>query len=365
MSEDSPDILYGDNETITVTIAGDATGTITVTVGGDQIGNVITITEVTDEDKVFTFNITKPDGGVYDDLRVIYSGDNNYAARTLEGEFTVSPIDPNVTEDSPDIVYGADETITITVPEGASGTITVTVTNSTGGIVVNARELTIGEDDLTVTITKPNVDNYTISIDYSGCANYTAKHIDGEFKVTKASNEITVVPTNITYGQTETITVTVPEGATGSVTITVGSYTDTQEISEGSTQVVFNIPKAVGDDLLNANENYVVFANYSGDSNYESAVANAPFHVDPANTTLTIEVNNIPYGNDEIINITVNGVEGAAIPDGFVTITINGTDIELTKRVDSEGKVSFNVTGLVVCAVNGFPSLSYILSALP
>ena len=352
LSEDSPDILYGDNETITVTIAGDATGTITVTVGGDQIGNVITITEVTDEDKVFTFNITKPDGGVYDDLRVIYSGDNNYAARTLEGEFTVSPIDPNVTEDSPDIVYGADETITITVPEGASGTITVTVTNSTGGIVVNARELTIGEDDLTVTITKPNVDNYTISIDYSGCANYTAKHIDGEFKVTKASNEITVVPTNITYGQTETITVTVPEGATGSVTITVGSYTDTQEISEGSTQVVFNIPKAVGDDLLNANENYVVFANYSGDSNYESAVANAPFHVDPANTTLTIEVNNIPYGNDEIINITVNGVEGAAIPDGFVTITINGTDIELTKRVDSEGKVSFNVTGLVVGEYN-------------
>ena len=347
ISEDSPNITYGENETITVTIAGDATGTITVTVGGEQVGETVTITEITEEDKIFTFNITKPDGGVYDDLSVVYSGDSNYAARTLEGEFTVSPINPNITEESPDIVYTNNETIAITVPEGATGTLTVTVKNSKDETIVDGQVLTIGVDDLEISIEKPDVENYTIKIEYSGCANYTAKNITGEFKVTKASNEITVVPTNITYGQTETITVTVPEGATGNVTITIGSYTDELEIASGSTEVVFTIPKTTADALLKVNENYVVFANYSGDENFESAVANAPFHVDPANTTTTIQVANITYGDDEIINITVTGVAGGDVPAGFVTITINGTDISLTKRVDGEGKAQFNVTSLV------------------
>ena len=120
ISEDSPDIYYTENETIAVTIAGDATGTITVTVGGEQVGEVVTITEITEDDKVFTFNITKPEGGVYDDLTVVYSGDSNYDSATINGEFTVNPIDPNITEDSPDIVYTNNEVITITVPEGAT-----------------------------------------------------------------------------------------------------------------------------------------------------------------------------------------------------------------------------------------------------
>ncbi|ADC46813.1 adhesin-like protein [Methanobrevibacter ruminantium M1] len=347
ISEDSPDIFYTENETITVTIAGDATGTITVTVGGEQVGEVVTITEITEDDKVFTFNITKPEGGVYDDLTVVYSGDSNYDSATINGEFTVSPIDPNITEDSPDIVYTNNEVITITVPEGATGNLTVTVKNSKGD-TVETKKLVIGTDDLVVTIEKPAVDNYTFTVDYTGCTNYTEKTITGEFKVTKASNEITVVSTNITYGQTETITVTVPEGATGNVTITVGTYTDMLEIPEGSTEVVFTIPKTAADELLSVSDNYIVFANYSGDSNYESVVANAPFHVDPANTTLTIEVADITYGEDEIINVTVNGVTGGDIPTGFVTIKLNGTDIELTKPVDSEGKVQFNVSGLVV-----------------
>ena len=346
ISEDSPNIDYGENETITVTIAGDATGTITVTVGGEQVGETVNITEITEDDKVFTFNITKPDGGTYDDLTVVYSGDSNYDDRTIYGEFTVSPVDPNITEDSPDIVYTNNETIAITVPEGATGTLTVTVKNSKGE-TVETKELVIGTDNLVVTLEKPSVDNYTFTVEYSGCANYTAKTITGEFKVTKASNEIAVVPTNITYGQTETITVTIPEGATGSVTISIGSYTDTADIAEGASEVVFTIPKTAADALLKVNENYVVFANYSGDDNFESAIANAPFHVDPANTTLTIVVANITYGEDEIISITVNGVENGDVPTGFVTIRINGTDIELSKRVDGEGKVQFNVTGLV------------------
>ena len=348
ISEESPDINYTENETITVTIAGDATGDITVTVGGEQVGQKVTITEVTEDAKSFTFNITKPDGGVYDDLTVVYSGDSNYGTKTITGEFTVKPIEPDITEDSPNIVYTNNENIVITVPEGATGTLTVTVKNSKGQAIVDGKVLTIGVDNLEILIEKPNVDNYTISIEYSGCDNYTAKTISGEFNVTKASSDITVVPTNITYGQTETITVTVPEGATGSVTITVGTYTDTLPITEGNREVVFTIPKADDDPLLKVNENYVVFANYSGDDNFESAVANAPFHVDPANTTVTVQVANITYGEDEIINVTVTGVNGGEIPTGFVTITINGTDFESTKPVDSDGKAQFNVSGLVV-----------------
>ncbi|WP_458406325.1 Ig-like domain repeat protein, partial [Methanobrevibacter sp.] len=349
ISENSPDIVYGDDETITVTIAGDATGTITVKIGEEIVGT-FTIAEdnITEDNKIIEFTKVKPDGGVYNDLVVEYGGDNNYASRTLEGNFTVSPIEPEITEESPDIVYGNNENIIITVPEGATGTITVSVKNSKDELIVDGVILTIGEDDLEVSIVKPDADNYTISIEYSGCANYTAKNITGEFEVTKAVSQITVVPTNITYGQTETITVTVPEGATGDVTITIGTYTDTLTIEEGSNEIVFTIPKTEADALLNVNENYIVFANYSGDGNYESAVSNAPFHVDPANTTLTIEVENITYGEDEIINVTVNGVPNGDVPAGFVTITIEGTDISLTKRVDGEGKVQFNVTGLTV-----------------
>ncbi len=349
ISEVSPDISYGDNETITVTIAGDATGTITVNVGGEQVGEIVTITEITEEDKVFTFNITKPDGGVYDDLTVVYGGDSNYDTVTIHGEFTVSPIDPNIAEDSPDITYGENETIAITIPsEGMSGRITVTVKDSEGNIIGEVHELTIGEDDLEVNITKPDVGTYNITVYYEGNENYTEKTVNGSFTVSKASigDNITVVPTNITYGSDETITVYLPSDAVGNITIRVNEYTETLEVGangirgENNVSTVFTIT----DKLLVGN--YTAYANYSG-SNYNDSNAFAPFHVDKAATTTSIAVVNITYNADETITVTVTGVDGGVIPTGYVSIKVNETVYTSTDSLNGSGQVTFTVPGLL------------------
>ncbi|WP_295617798.1 Ig-like domain repeat protein [uncultured Methanobrevibacter sp.] len=348
------DIDYTQVENINVSLPDyNASGKLIITItnksDSTQIIRTLEIDEFNaTEGIVYSFEGLLP--GNYT-VKAEYINDHNYKDSEYTADFEVRKGDPTLTENSPDITYGEDENITVSITgvEGGlspTGTIEVIV----DGVIVDT--ITIG-DDLEYIVIKPLADpKHNVTVVYSGDSNYNPLTITGEFEVTKASNEITVVPTNISYGQIENITVTVPDGATGTVSITVGTYTDTKEITDGISEIIFNIPKETGDDLLNANENYIVFANYSGDSNYESVVANAPFHVDPANTTVNIEANNIPYGNDEIINITVTGIEGAAIPAGFVTITINGTDIELTKRLDSEGKASFNISGLVVGEYN-------------
>ena len=154
---------------------------------------------------------------------------------------------------------------------------------------------------------------------------------------------MTVVPTNITYLDDETIVVTVNvTNASGKVTITInGTDVDLTESVDSDGKATFTVPGLVVGE-------YNVTAVYHDDPNYNDANASALFHVDPAESSLTVVPTNITYLDDETIVVTVPITNAT----GNVTITINGTDVELNEAVDSDGKVTFTVPGLVAGEYN-------------
>ena len=124
---------------------------------------------------------------------------------------------------------------------------------------------------------------------------------------------------NITYGEEETITVSVNDDATGDVTISIVSkdgttvYNETVPIDKASATVT--VPN------LNAG-NYTVQVDYSGDNNYKPNSAEGKFEVAKANATVEIHVYDIIYGDIEELTVTCDA-------PGNVTIYVNGVNITL------------------------------------
>ena len=139
--------------------------------------------------------------------------------------------------------------------------------------------------------------------------NYTSENVTVE----KLDTPIVLIPEDITYGDDETITVILPQNATGTVNITVNGkeYTDIP-INNGIAQI--SIPDLAGG-------NYSVTVTYGGDKTYVSNSTDGSFNVAKAVPIITIEVVDIWHGEIEVLNVTVNA-------PGTVNITVFGITIE-------------------------------------
>ena len=122
------------------------------------------------------------------------------------------------------------------------------------------------------------VGEYNVTVEYSDDPNYNNSNASTLFHVDKADvpdANMTVVPTNITYLDDETIAVTVNvTNASGKVTIVInGSEVDTKDVGDG--KVTFTVPGLVVGE-------YNVTARYHDDPNYNDANSSALFTVSPA-----------------------------------------------------------------------------------
>ena len=329
-------ITYGEDETITVTLNEDnITGKVTITINGTEIETK----ELEDGKVVFTVKDLEVNGY---NVVANYSGDTNYNAFTIEdnlnANFTVGKANSTVgVEAIPSIVYGNNETITVTVPiRNHTGTITLTINGSDYEFV---KHLT-AEDGDTIVLTNVSglaVGNYNVTVKYSDDRNYNDSEASALFEVTKATpSQITVEAQNITYTEDEIIVVTVGDAnATGNVTITIGDYTNTTELDENG-QARFNVTGLVVGT-------YTVEANYSGDANYSSQIASAPFKVDKAASNVTIEVANITYGEIEYANITIPNYNAT----GRVIIKVDGNAYDILP-INNNTPVNLELADLAV-----------------
>ena len=342
MSVGAENITYGNDENITVTIGDfNATGTVYLEIyDGEDL--VKTTGKVTVSNGVAQFSIS--DLPISDNYKVIayYGDDLNYNDMNVSDFFKVEKASPDVTVTPVNITYGNVETIKITIPNrNVTGNITITIAGITKSVNVTGG---VGE----INFTDLNVGNYSTVALYHDDVNYMDVEIPISFEVAKATPvSIEISPQNITYGQVENITVTVNgiEGfdiPTGNVTISIDIgdtiYTNTSNLVDGVAR--FSITG------LNVS-NYRVFATYNGDEKYNSIGDTLPFYVNKAPTTLDVQVANITYGEDELINVTVIGVEDGETPTLFITIIVNGTAVNMSKEVDGDGIARFNVTGLL------------------
>uniref|UniRef100_UPI003868E6C8 Ig-like domain repeat protein n=1 Tax=Methanobrevibacter sp. TaxID=66852 RepID=UPI003868E6C8 len=319
--------IYYINETvpIKVNILPEGEGNITLYINGEP--HVLPLITVNNE-TFAEFNATElKDGTNY--IFATYNGTELYAPSWDEDHFNVIKYNSTVLISTTNITRGETEVINITVPDDATGILNVTV-NGTSYFVE------IIDGTASVPISGLNVGVYNVTVRFNEDKKYYNSTNSTLFNVSQAKPTIIIDVDNVTYGNETVIVVTLPEDATGNVTVKINDtyyVFDTQNLTDG---------KATMPGIILPAGNYTVEATYNGDENYTVNTNSTNFTVYKAKPVLNITVEDIYYGEEANITVTV--------PDGVtgnITIKINGTDKNITLPI-VDGKVNWTVSGLAV-----------------
>ncbi|MEE1117115.1 Ig-like domain repeat protein, partial [Methanosphaera sp.] len=293
----------------------------------DDMGNNITdayVTVYVNGEKVDTvktnstggYNVTYlvTEGGV-NDVVVTYDGDYiKYSNATASTSFNVIKLNSTVNVDVADIIYGDVESINISINESdAAGNVTVYVNSTVEGFENITKELRLVDAKTQLNLSDLNAGTYNVTVVYPGDSKYEGNTTIVEFTVDKlADYDVNITAMNITYGDDETITVKLPEDATGLVKISIDGITiseDTKELSGGVAE--FTIPKYTG---LAAGD-YTVKVTYSGDRNYVGKQElTTQFNVAKAESHINVTVDNTRSDKDAnvVLNISDFNATGKA-----------------------------------------------------
>jgi len=293
---DVHNITVGDTEIIKVNVTSGATGMVLINVSGTYYYADL-------EDGKATFNVAGLKTGEYTAI-VTYAGDDNYNRSVASKAFVVHPqITLEAGENN-----GTETPITVKVSDNATGNVTVVVNGTpytakveNGTATVYVKDAQPGEQNVTVTYDdgkNPITQNQTVDIP----------------KVT--GYDVNVTSPDVKVGENGTITVKLPEDATGNVTVKVGNQTIPAKVENGTAVVNVNdLP--VG--------SYDVDVSYSGDDKY--AGTNTKSHINVEVNIPTINaVEKLVRGWNSIYDYEAVFLDkfGNALEGVNVTFIING-----------------------------------------
>jgi len=312
------DITFGENGLVIITLPSDIDGSIvTVNVNGK-------VYPVDIENGFGKLPLHELDAGDYT-ISAAFAGNDKYLPGVSNALLTVSKADPALNVLISDVGYDGVFNINVALTGvdaiGLNGNVIVTVNNKDYSVnIVNGKGTAVG--------VKLAAGTYDFTAAWAGNDNYNAVGDSGKFSVAKVDSIIDVAVSDIKVGEDAVISVKLLSDATGSVTVTVNGKDYTETVVNG----VANVKVA---DLKAGT--YDVAVKYSGDNNYNAAVATSSFTVSKVDSTMDVTVEDIVFGGDLIVDavlpvdatgevvITVNGVDyPVPIVDGKATGTIGG-----------------------------------------
>ena len=312
------DIKVGEDAVISVKLASDATGEVVITVNGVDYHVAI-------ENGVASVTVSGLEAGDYT-VAVKYAGDDNYNAAEVTKGVNVAKANPalNVIIDSVDYgnVFTINAVLTGVNNAPLDTNIIVTVNGKNYIVAIVNGKGTFHADKLAA-------GSYNFNARFTGSNNYNEVSDSGKFNVYKVDSAIGITVKDINVGEDAVITVKLFSDATGELTVTVNGKDYTANVVNGRATVSVSDLKA---------GNYDVVAKYSGDNNYNAAVATSSFTVSKVDSTMDVTVNDIVFGGDLIVD--------AVLPDdatGEVVITVNGVDYHVSIE---NGKATGTISGL-------------------
>ena len=308
-------ISVGQTAKVVVYVPSDATGKVVLKVGS------VTKTATISNSKA-SFSITNLAAGTYDVI-ANYTGNEKYASTIETGSLTVNKFESTTEISLGALELGEDVTVNIAVTSGATGTVDVYYDNG------NPQTINVGE---TYTINAVTRGDHVIRAVYSGDSKYLPSEDEYVFEVGKLTPTLTVDVPDITYGEDAVVTVTLNNGATGNVTVTIDGKSNTSSI--------VNKVAVVRLSGIDAGNNKYVDVSYSGCNDYKNASTSKTFNVAKANIDFTISSNNIMLGKDAVVQIVLPARCGG-------TLKISGIRTE-TKNVPTSGVVTLTYEDLDV-----------------
>ena len=313
------DITFGENGLVIITLPSDIDGSVvTVNVNGK-------VYPVTVENGFAKLPLRELNAGDYT-ISAVFAGNDKYLPGVSNALLTVSKADPALNVFISDVDYDGAFNINVALTGvdaiGLNGDVIVTV---------NGKDYTVNVANGKGNIpgVKLAAGTYDFTAKFAGSDNYNDVSDSGNFKVNKVDSIIDVAVSDIKVGEDAVISVKLLSDATGSVTVTVNGKDYTETVVNG----VANVKVA---DLKAGT--YDVAVKYSGDNNYNAAVATSSFTVSKVDSTMDVTVNDIVFGGDLIVDAVLPGDA-----TGEVVITVNGVDYHVSIE---NGKATGTISGL-------------------
>ena len=280
-------ITVGNTAEIGITLDTGVNGDVII-----KVGNVTQTKHVYTSD---TFTIPDLTAGNYT-IEANYTGSDRYESVINTAKLSVNKLPSDINISLGNIELGKDLTMAFNVTNGATGTIEVYVNGN------KKQTIDVGQ---TYTITAISRGDYIVNAVYSGDGKYLSSEDEIRFEVAKLTPTITVTVPDITYGNDTIVTVSLDDGATGEVSVTIDGKTNSTTISNH--QAIVSIPNIAAGQ----NKNVEIF--YSGDNNYKNATQTKTYNVNKAKLDFTITVNDIKIGKDAIVEIRLPARVGGNI----------------------------------------------------
>ena len=263
-------------------------------------------------------------------------GDNGEAFVDLvlnRGNHTITTTNPVTNEKQTNdiIIYSKDPNMNvkadgITVGENVTVTVTVVV-DATGNVTVGDEIVPVVNGTAVAVLSDLPVGNITVPVTYSGDNYYDS--VEGSVNVTvnpKKTATISIDAPAITVGENATVTVTLPEDASGSVTV-----------GDEIVPVVNGTAVAVLSDLPVGNITLPV--TYSGDEKYNpiETEVNITVNEDTSDIIKAPDVTKY-FGGPERFVVNVTDYQGNPLENMSVVININNKNY--TRFTDENGSAS-------------------------
>ena len=239
-------VKVGDDVTVNVVLAEDATGEVIINVDGTDYTATV-------ENGQATIVIPGLPYGQYA-LNVQYSGDDKYKARNTTVTFNVNKQSTTMKATARTVKVGDNVTVNVKLASDVTGEVIITV---------DGVDYTATVEDGVASIVLPDLPagQYALEVKYGGDDKYKAQSTTVTFNVNKYNVKMRATATYYASGDYSVISVTLSDDATGTVSTEVNGNVYSTNVVDGSALIA--IAK------LPAGE-YTLDIEYSGDAKYNN-----------------------------------------------------------------------------------------------